>query len=215
MTWIAILLAFAALGVSVGTVRRNKTLVKALEAEKREKDSLKETLVDVLDADYNIRGQLALPGQPVAQAVSDRLALAEKSVSTIQDEIKSQTAKLKKDVTQASKDLLEAKGALEAAQSREKKLVTTLAEVVDGDGKVLAQLRLPGAKKQGKQPCTTPCGDMCKLAFWRDGMKDYHGRLVGRGWKCTAGQGGPCDDVRRKFEDADGQCVLFVRDTDC
>jgi hypothetical protein len=57
MTWIALLLAFAALGV-----------------EKREKESLKETLVDVLDADYNIRGQQALPGQPLSQKVSDRLA---------------------------------------------------------------------------------------------------------------------------------------------
>ena len=216
MTAIAILIALASLGVSGFTFHKNKTLVRALEAEKAEKAELTQTLVHVLDEDYNIRGQLALPGQPVAKKVSDRLAIAEKSVSTIQDEIREQTKKLKAEVTQASGDLGKARDELVEALGREKKATKTLAEVVDGDGKVLAQLRLPGSKKKGqKPPITTPCGDMCKLAFWKDGKKDYHGRLVGRGWKCTAGQGSPCDDVRSKFVDSDGQCVLFERDNDC
>ena len=215
MTWFALLLALAAMGMSVGTFRRNKTLVLALEAEKRDKDELTTTLVEVLDEEGNIRGQLAFPGQRVGQKVEQRLALAEKSVSTIQEDIKRQTRMLKKEVAQASKDLLEAKGSLEAAQSREKMLVHTLAEVVDGKGEVLAQLRLPGEKV--KAPNKTPCGDMCKLAFYRTWKeKDGYGYMKQKSaWKCTAGQGRNCDDVRKQFEDADGQCVLFVRDDDC
>lgn len=214
MTWLAILIALASMGISVGTFKRNKILARALAEEKAQKAELTETLVHVLDEDYNIRGQLALPGQVASQVVSDRLALAEKSVSTIQDEIREQTKKLKLEVTQASGELDKAREELVEALGREKSLTKTLAEVVDGDGNVLAQLRLPG-KKQGRPPITTPCGDMCKLAFWRDGAKNFHGTVVGLGWKCTAGQGSPCDDVRSKFEDADGQCVLFERDTDC
>ena len=214
MTAIAILIALASLGISGFTFHKNKTLVRALAAEKAQKEELTETLVHVLDEDYNIRGQLALPGQVTSQGVSDRLALAEKSVSTIQEEIKEQTKKLGEEVSQASKDLVEAKGALEAAQSREKNLVKTLAEVVDGDGKVLAQLRLPGEKV--KLPITTPCGDMCKLAFQKkvyNRYGDWHGQMSD--WCCTAGQGRPCDKVRKQFVDANGQCVLWERDDDC
>jgi hypothetical protein len=214
MTWIAIALALASLGLSWRTIRRNGTIMLALEAEKRENDELKTTLVEVLDEEGNIRGQLALPGQRVDQKVSHRLALAERSVSTIQEEIKEQTKKLKEEVKQASAELLEASGALEAAQSREKMLVQTLAEVVDGDGEVLAQLRLPG--KKGVSPNKTPCGDMCKLAF-REKIYNRYGEWHGKmgEWACMAGQGRPCDNVRKQFEDADGQCVLWERDSDC
>ena len=118
MGWFALLVAMGSLGVSGFTFKKNKALTLALEAEKRESNSLKETLVDVLDMEGNIRGQLALPGRVTNEGVSNRLALAEKSVSTIQDEIKRQTKQLKKDVEQASADLVEASGALEAAQSR-------------------------------------------------------------------------------------------------
>jgi len=214
MGWFALLIAMGSLGVSGFTFKRNKTLTLALEAEKRENNSLTETLVDVLDMEGNIRGQLALPGRVTNQGVSNRLALAEKSVSTIQDEIKRQTKQLRKDVEQASADLVEASGALEAAQSRETKLTKTLADIVDGNGEVLAQLRLPG--EQVEPPNKTPCGDMCKLAHHVERVVNRYGHLVvDGGWMCTAGQGRPCDDVRKQFVDAQGQCVLFERDDDC
>ena len=214
MGWLALIIAMGSLGVSGFTFKRNKTLTEALEAEKKENNSLKETLVEVLDMEGNIRGQLALPGAPVGEHVQRRLALAEKSVSTIQEEIKKQTKQLKEDVEQASADLLEASGALEAAQSRETKLTKTLADIVDGDGEVLAQLRLPG--EQATPPIKTPCGDMCKLAtrtkvFNRYG--DWQGKMSE--WCCVAGQSRPCDKVRKQFVDAQGQCVLFERDDDC
>jgi MoxR-like ATPase len=219
MAWLALLAALASLGVSVGFSLKQRhqlqKLVLALEEEKRENDELKTTLVEVLDMEGNIRGQLALPGKPIAEKVSNRLAIAEKSVSTIQDEIRKQTKQLKEEVEQASADLLEAKGALEAARSREENLEKTLAEVVDGDGEVLVRLRLPGEVQ--RPPNKTPCGDMCKLAFFKSWQeRDRHGYTVKKqGWKCVAGQGRNCDDVRKQFEDADGQCVLFERDDDC
>lgn len=212
MTWIAVIIALASLGVSGYTVRRNLRLDRALDEERREKNMLKETLVEVLDEEGNIRGQLALPGRVTSQGVSDRLAIAERSVSTIQDEIRTQTKKLKGDVEKAAADLREAKGALEAARSREAGLEKTLAEVVDGDGIVLAQLRLPGERV--KPPNRTPCGDMCKLAYREkvyNRYGDWHGKYQ---WKCKAGQGRPCDEVRKNFVDADGQCVLWIRDDD-
>lgn len=212
MTWLAIAVALASLGVSGATWLRNKVLVKALERERAQKLELRETLVEVLDEEGNIRGRLALPGEPVDAGVKRRLALAEKSVSTIQDEIREQTKKLREDVNQAAADLTEAKGALKAALSREADLEKTLAEVVDGGGRVLAQLRLPG--KKVNPPNRTPCGDMCKLAFFDKGRKDSYGRIYGSGWKCTAGQGKPCDEVRSQFVDAEGQCVLWIRDDD-
>lgn len=216
MFWIAIALGISvtSLGFSIGTFRRNNALVRALEAEKSQNKELVETLVEVLDEEGNIRGQLALPGQVTNRGVSNRLALAEKSVSTIQEEIKEATSKLKEEVKHASADLREAKGAWEAAKSREESLEKTLAEVVDGDGEVLAQLRLPG--KQVKPPNKTPCGDMCKLAFFKKQQADSYGRITRRAsWFCTAGQGRPCDDVREQFVDAHGQCVLWIRDDDC
>jgi hypothetical protein len=217
MTWIAVAIALASLGFSWHTTRKNTKVVRALEAEKRENDELKTTLVEVLDEEGNIRGQLALPGQVTTQGVSDRLAIAERSVSTIQDEIRDQTQKLKEDVAESAGELDKARSELVEALGREKKLTTTLADVVDGDGTVLAQLRLPGSKKnKGKPPNKTPCGDMCKLAHYVKDQKDSYGRIQRRGgWLCKAGQDRPCDDVRKKFEDADGQCVLWERDDDC
>lgn len=217
MTWIVVAIALASLGVSVGTFRRNQSLVRALEAEKRSNDELKTTLVEVLDEEGNIRGQLALPGELTNQGVSNRLALAEKSVSTIQDEIRAQTQKLKQEVAEASGELSKARKELTEALGREKSLVQTLAEVVDGDGTVLAQLRLPGSKKKGaKPPNKTPCGDMCRLAHYAQALRNGYGHVVRQGgWRCKAGQDRACDDVRKQFEDAEGQCVLFERDDDC
>jgi hypothetical protein len=210
MNWIAIAIALASLGASAWTTRRHHKVARALEKSEEEKKQLVETLVEVMDEEGNIRGQLALPGAPVASTVSNRLAIAEKSVSSIQDEIRKQTKRLREEVGQAAGDLREARGALEAAQSREARLEKTLAEVVDGDGTVLAQLRLPG-RKMDRPPNKTPCGDMCKLSFFiRDRPNSKNGT-----WRCVPGQGQVADKVRKQFEDANGQCVLFERDDDC
>lgn len=216
MTAVAILVALASMGVSGYSLFRQKVISKQLDRERAEKLELRETLVEVLDEEGTIRGQLALPGQPVGSRVSERLALAERSVSTIQDEIRNQTKKLRDEVEGAAADLREAKGALEAARSREEYLEKTLAEVVDSDGEVLVQLRLPGEREM--PPNKTPCGDMCKLAVFNQDKKWDHrmGRYIkAQVWVCVAGQNRPCDDVRSQFVGADGQCVLFERDDDC
>lgn len=210
-TFVAVVVALAALGISVGVARRNRAIERALEQERRENKELKSTLVEVLDEEGNIRGQLALPGEVTTKGVSKKLAIAEQSVSTLQLELKETTQQLHKEVTQATDDLRRAKGELEAALSREEALQQTMAEVVDKDGKVLAQLRIPGEEVN---PTTTPCGDMCKLAYQRQ-KHDHYGHVVGFYWACKANQDRRCDESRSKFLNAQNECVLFVRDDDC
>jgi len=208
--WIFAAIAIGSMGLSVHTLRRHKSVVAELERARNEKESLVETMVSVLDEEGNVRGHLALPGEVTTGGVSRRLAIAEKSVSSIQEEMKKHGRQMRKAAREAAAELMEARGALEAARSRERHLEQTLAKVVDEDGKVLAQIRLPG-KQMKNPPITTPCGDMCKKAFFSQAKPGSRNGT----WHCIAGMGRPCDQSRPKFVDAYGQCVLFERDDDC
>ena len=54
------------------------------------------------------------------------------------------------------------------------------------------------------KPNTTPCGKLCKHAFWMQERKD---------WLCGAGQGRPCDHVRKhlKIPGDPNNCSMFER----
>ena len=51
-------------------------------------------------------------------------------------------------------------------------------------------------------PNTTPCGDLCKYAFYVKNKKKFH---------CNAGAGHSIDIAREKFEDYTGNCTMFER----
>lgn len=67
--WAAVL----AIRVSEKAEFAAKQAQRALEAEKSAHDDLKQTLVDILDEDGEIRGKLALPSAPVPEAEPVRL----------------------------------------------------------------------------------------------------------------------------------------------
>ena len=99
-----------------------------------------------------------------------------------------------------------------------KQLSSALVTLVDDDGSVHLRALAPddeyekraGIKLSAPKAILTPCGDMCKLAFW----KDSHRSDIG-GWRCKADQGRSCDSARPKFVDNDGECVHWERDDDC
>jgi len=73
----------------------------------------------------------------------------------------------------------------------------SLAEIVNQKGNVLHQLRLPGSCKI---PNKTPCGELCKLAFFKDGI-----------FNCRANKGIDARLSRDMFLDNNNQCVMFER----
>lgn len=98
--------------------------------------------------------------------------------------------------------LEDAKVKLENSQKSEKEMAVTLAEIVDSDGSVLNQIRMPG--KQIRPPNKTPCGDLCYNAQWNRSSSD-------RGsWRCHANQGIPVDTSREIFLDGNDQCSMFM-----
>ena len=86
-----------------------------------------------------------------------------------------------------------------------KKDIETLVEAVNGDSVV--QIRLPG---KAVTPNNTPCGQMCKHAFFVKSERWEIGNGFSGEWDCKAGQGRKCDEVRDQFLDANNQCVMFV-----
>jgi len=185
---IEVIISLAALIVAGLSFRSQSRLASALEVEKREKAELKSTLVELLDADGTVRGQLRLPGESAAAPVAARLAIAERSISTILSQVDKANAALAK----AAKDL-------EASRAAEARATKTLAEVTDRDGKVLAQIRLPGAKVT---PNRTPCGGLCTHAAWHAPWRD---------WICHASQGMKVSVARPQFLDGHNQCTMWER----
>ncbi len=103
--------------------------------------------------------------------------------------------------------LRESKKAVAAKDEAESALVA----ILDEDGNVRGQLRLPG--QVAKSPNTTPCGDLCAHSYFvQDGRRKGHGFMSGI-WHCKAGQGAPADTVRPKFLH-DNNCSMFERDKD-
>lgn len=119
---------------------------------------------------------------------------------------------------QGSPELEKARLALKEANSElaeeRKKLrdtETILADVLDAEGKVRGQLRLPGSLP--KKPTTTPCGRLCNHAhFISSGKKVGASNTWSHGsWVCKAAQGIDCDEARDRFLDNENQCVMFER----
>jgi len=109
--------------------------------------------------------------------------------------------------------LRESQKAIAAKDDAEHALIS----ILDEDGNVRGRLALPGEVPEPPPPppTKTPCGNLCRLAFFTP-----DGRLAGGGarygtWNCQAGQGAPCDSVRSKFLDDTNNCVMFERDDDC
>jgi len=175
--------------------KRNKTLINFLEEEKNKRLMLEETLVEVLDDDGNIRGQLALPGARLDSEVQQKITNANEELNSLRSTIELSTKKLK-----------EANEELSLSKEREKKLEKVMAEIVDKNGAVLAQIRLPG--KQIPPPNKTPCGKLCRFAKWSE---DVNGK-IDRQFRCHADQGKPVNYSRPLFLDANNQCTMFERE---
>lgn len=100
--------------------------------------------------------------------------------------------------------------ALEAAELERDELKETLVAILDGDGNVRGQLRLPGEiPPPAKKPNRTPCGSLCAHAWFDAKWKtaDVHGGL----FRCEAGGGRITSLARPNFLDDEGQCVMFER----
>jgi hypothetical protein len=179
MTSLILVFALALSGVSVflssWALASSRAFRISLHEEKLENEKLTHALLDILDDDGSVRGQLAIPGQLAPQAVSDRL-----------QEAKS----LLEEARSATKALQEAKSELEDSRKREH----VVAEVIDKDGAVLTQLRIPGRKVQ---PNRTPCGS-CGRVYW-----------IGREVMCGAARG-EVAGWRPHFLGSDNQCIHFI-----
>jgi len=95
-------------------------------------------------------------------------------------------------------------------EAENKKLGLVIAELVDADGEVLHQIRLPG---QEARPNVTPCGPLCAHAFWRVDEKYRNKdadlrRRYGK-WHCRAGANMAAQNVRDEFLDRSNQCSMF------
>jgi len=100
--------------------------------------------------------------------------------------------------------------ALEAAELERDELKETLVAILDEDGNVRGQLRLPGeTSPPAKKPNRTPCGRLCAHA-WFDKEEKTEGYTYGT-WRCVADGGRPTDYARPKFLDDENQCVMFER----
>jgi hypothetical protein len=173
---IAMSISLIAVCVSAFTLRALRTVSNALAAAQNAKAELQATLVDILDDDGSVRGRLALPGHDVA---GDDLRKAQESLRVVMTEVS------------------QARTELEAERARARSLESTLANVVDADGSVLAQIRIPG--KVRRPPNRTPCGSLCAHAHWHN--KSYH---------CAANEGRETvSSTREMFLDDQGQCVMF------
>lgn len=178
---ITLSISLIAVCVSIFTLRALRTVSNALVAAQDAKAELQATLVDIIDDDGAVRGRLALPGHDV---VGEDLRKAQESLRVVMTEVS------------------QARTELEDERARVRSLESTLAHVVDADGSVLAQIRVPG--KVRRRPNRTPCGPLCKHGHWNDKRKSYH---------CGANEGRDTSapSTREIFLDAKGQCVMFER----
>lgn len=102
------------------------------------------------------------------------------------------------------------KRALKEAQEEIDKrleLEQTLADILDEDGNIRGKLRLPGSLP--KKPNKTPCGRLCKHAFFD--TREIVGDLHHGDWRCLAGSGDIAKKARRMFLNDENQCVMFDR----
>ena len=176
----AIFSLLAMIGAAVA-LTHNKTVTRELQESKKRELELVQTLTQILDEDGNVLGQLMLPGQTATSEAIKKLEGARWEMIVAHEEIVALRADLKK------------------SRVQEEKISTTLAEVVDKDGSVLAQIRLPGKRVS---PNRTPCGGSCIHAFWK-----------ANDWHCIADQGRQADYARPKFLDQNDQCIMYALHT--
>lgn len=179
---ISLIISFISLGLVVVVHSKNNKTQLMLTASEEEKKTLTTTLANILDENGEIQGQLVLPGHV---ATSDAII----QLKEVQSDMK--TLKI---------GLEEAKIELENSQKSEREMATTLAEIVDSDGSVLNQIRIPGRYKT--PPNKTPCGKLCVNAYWSPSPSDKY-------WRCEAGEGRKAVVARENFLDAEGQCAMF------
>jgi hypothetical protein len=137
MTWLALGISILAVVMTFFFRSKNQTMSRALKAAQDRETEMTKTLVDILDEDNNIRGQLMLPGKvPTDEAI----------------------VKLN-EATEAMSEMLEKLN----KERVNKKDIEMLVELVNNNGASAVQIRLPGEKVY---PTKTPCGDLCKHSFW-------------------------------------------------
>ncbi len=177
---------------------KNTKVLLALKESKAREASLVQTLTAVVDSDGEVRGQLMLPGKVPTDEALVKLKAAEGEIQRVTGE----AAKLRREID---------------AERKNNEKVTQLVEAVN-NGSVV-QIRLPGSVVK---PDRTPCGDMCKYAYFVDKHGDIHTSTKGERpyeqsgkWRCKARQGNLVSSSRQYFLDANNQCVMFERDTDC
>lgn len=96
--------------------------------------------------------------------------------------------------------------ALKSAEKENNELKTTLANILDENGKVIGKLRLPGVTKEEEEKFInkTPCGALCKHAYWSNKWNDKR-------WRCEAHLGNICLEARPHFLNKYNQCAMFER----
>jgi hypothetical protein len=190
MTGLAVVLALAACGVSVVSLfarKPDEKTVKALSAAKDEIKELEDALVHLVDNEGNVHARLALP--------------AEGQTLTSQ----------RRDIKAAKEEMMTLRKEIREANEERTKVAATLVQVLDTDGEVLHSICVPGEEVH---PNRTPCGDLCKHAFWVTSKPNgnSHTKSTHGTWNCRASQGASCPRARPQFLDGRGQCVMFVLD---
>lgn len=103
--------------------------------------------------------------------------------------------------------LQETQRAIAGKDDAEKALVA----IIDDDGNVRGQLRLPG--QVPKQPTTTPCGELCAHSLEVKGAQIQH-EVYQVEWHCKANHGSTIGLARPLFLDETNNCVMFEREKD-
>lgn len=188
MNWIAIVVALAACGVSVCSFfarKPDEKTVKALAAAKEEIAELGNALVHLVDGEGNIRARLALPAEGQTLASQRR------------------------DINAAKEEMMALRKEIRESKAAKEQIEGVLVEVLDADNEVLHSIRVPGEKKN---PNLTPCGKLCKRAFWITNKPnaDAYNRATNGFWYCNAFQGYACNNARPHFLNGQGQCAMFV-----
>ena len=141
MTWAAFCVSILSVALVFFFRSKNETVIRALNASQERESELEQTLVEILDGDGNICGQLMLPGKTSTNKAMIALQKAEVSLEAIT----AQTDDLRRNIEQ---------------ERENNENIKVLVEAVNGDS--IVKIRLPG---KTVTPNRTPCGMLCKHTF--------------------------------------------------